>query len=673
MDASERNDFQDFIQQSTGKNLPLFGANLFAGGGITFAPLDRVPVPADYVIGPGDEIRIQTWGQIDLDLPVIVDRNGQVNIPKVGAITVAGLRYSQLQNVLRASFSRIFRNFEMNVTLGQLRSVQIFVVGQAKRPGSFTVSSLSTLVNALFASGGPSAKGSMRGIQLKRAGAMVVEFDVYDLLMRGDLSKDRQVLPGDVIFIPSIGPLAAIHGGVRNEAIYELKGETRLKDLIDLAGGLTTTAAAQNVLLERITDRKTRRVEQVQFDAVGLSTRLQDGDLAQILNIQPAFENAVTLRGNVALPARFPWRPGMRIRDLIPHRDALIVPDYWIKRNAAVRTDIQSELDLRTSLKRGLPEINWNYAVIDRLNLNDITTTLIPFDLGKVVLEKDESQNMLLQPGDVVTIFSKNDIQVPIDQKNKYVRVQGEIGAPGVYQLERGETLRHLLARIGPLTKDAYLYGMELSRTSAQALQQARLDEAITRLGIEVERNAATLGASALSTEAVAGAQQQIGAQRLLIERLRQLKASGRIVLVLPPERPQLKDLPDLAMEDGDQITIPSRPSVVSVVGAVYNSNTYTHDPHKRVRDYLAQAGGIAKHGDDDNVFVLRADGSVVSDRQGGWLSSRVAGLELQPGDAIFIPEKLDKVFWTRELKDWTQIFYQFALGVAGLKVLKDL
>src|SRR5581483_4938621 len=186
----EQTEFQNFVYSSTGQRLPIYGRNLFENVPSTFAPVDRIPVPADYVVGPGDELLIRAWGQIDLDARVVVDRNGQIYLPRVGSVTVAGLKYEQVNPYLKTAVGRIFKNFDLNVNLGQLRSIQVFVVGQAKHPGTYTVSSLSTLVNALFASGGPDATGSMRHIQLKRKNEVVSEFDLYDLLLNGDKSKD---------------------------------------------------------------------------------------------------------------------------------------------------------------------------------------------------------------------------------------------------------------------------------------------------------------------------------------------------------------------------------------------------------------------------------------------------------------------------------------------------
>lgn len=671
-ETNERNEFQEFVAQSVGHMLPIFGHNLFVGAPSTFAPVDRVPVTPDYVVGPGDELIISAWGQLDAEFRVVVDRNGQINIPKVGIVNVSGIRFEELRGFLKTAIGRTFRNFEINVTLGQLRSIQVFVVGYAKRPGSYTVSSLSTLVNTLFASGGPSVKGSMRRIQLKRGNQLITEFDIYDLLLKGDKSKDVKLLPGDVIYIPPIGQLVAISGSVNVSAVYELKDKATLADLVSYAGGMTTTAAGQKVTVERIIDRKVRKVDEFSLDKAGLMRSLQDGDLIRVLPLLPKFDNAVTLRGNVAAQARHPWREGIRVRDIIPDKDALIVPDYWIKQNLATQTDIGSTQRLLTGVKRILPEVNWDYAVIERMKIEDLTTSLIPFNLGKAVLESDPANNLLLQPGDIITIFSKDDIQVPVEKQTKFVLLEGEVRTPGLYQIQPGETLRQLVARIGGLTPNAYLFGAEFARESTRQFQQKRLDESLDRLEADVQRNFSHSAQAALTEQEATALKGQLQGQLGLVAKLRQIKASGRIVLEITPEKQQLRDLPDLVLDDGDRLTVPPRPSTVSVIGAVYNGNAFIYHPDKRISDYLAQAGGITQDGDDDNLYVIRSDGSVISKRQGSLFAS-FSGERLMPGDAIVVPERLEKFFLTKELRDWSQIFYQFALGVAGLKVLRDI
>lgn len=673
LDINQTNEFQEFVSQSLGRALPLFGHNLFGGVPSTFAPVDRVPVTPDYVVGPGDEILIRAWGQVDIDYRATIDRNGAINIPRVGNINVAGIKYQDLEPFLKTAVGRVFRNFEMNVTLGQLRSIQIFVVGQARRPGSYTVSSLSTLVNALFASGGPSPRGSMRAIQLKRADKVITEFDVYDLLIKGDKSKDAKLLPGDVIFIPPVKGLVAIAGSVNEPAIYEIKPDASLGSIVELAGGFTTTAAGQKATVERIANRRNRQVDEFLLDKDGLARALRDGDLVRIYAVSPKFDNAVTLRGSVANPGRFPWREGLRVRDIIPDKDALITPDYWLRQNAAPGVRIEGQARLRTEVKRSFDEINWDYAVIERLNYEDLTTQLIPFNLGRAVLDGDQSNNIPLRPGDMVTIFSKQDIVVPVSKQTKYIRLEGELATPGIYQILPGETLRQLVARIGGVTPNAYLYGAEFTRETTREFQQRRLDEAIDQMEREIQRTAAASATGALSAEEAVSAKSKAESQKQLAARLRQIKASGRIVLELPRERVALKDLPDLVLEDGDRLLVPAAPSTVSVVGAVFNQNAFIYRSGQTVADFLGRAGGPTKDADTGSIYVVKADGTVRSSRQGGWLFDGLQGESLMPGDAVVVPENLDRFRLTKELKDWSQIFYQFALGVAGLKVLKTL
>ena len=677
-DVNQRNEFQDFVTQSVGRALPLFGYDLFTGVPTTFAPVDRVPVTPDYMIGPGDEILLRGWGQVDIDFRAVVDRNGAINIPKVGTFNVAGLRYQDLEGHLKTSIGRIFRNFELNVTLGALSSIQVFVVGNARRPGSYTVSSLSTLVNTLFASGGPSVSGSMRHIQLKRSDKVVTEFDLYDLLLKGDKSKDVALLSGDVIYIPPIGQLVAISGSVNRPAIFETKGKTTLDDLIALAGGLTTTAAGQKVSVERIFERKVRKVDEFALDQVGLARELNDGDLIRVFALSAKFDNAVTLRGNVAAPARYPWREGLRVKDVIPGKDALIVPDYWIKRNLAVGSvpGGAGAGGLRTDVKRLLPEINWDYAVIERLNPADLTTRLIPFNLGKAMLGEDPAQNLVLLPGDVITVFSQDDIQVPVAKRTKYVRVEGEFRVAGLYQTQPGETLRQLVSRVGGATPDAYFFGAEFTRERTRLEQQKQLDAMLDRMTQDLERTSAAKITTALTPEDAANATTQAATQRAIIERLRALKATGRIVLEIPPGTSSVGDLPDIVLDDNDRIFVPSRPSTVNVLGAVYSQGSFSYRPDRRLEEYLRLAGGPTRDADEGSIYLLRADGSVISNRQsgwlsGGWLSGGFSGTKLMPDDTIVVPELFERFSWTKELKDWTQIFSQFGIGIAAIKVLK--
>jgi polysaccharide biosynthesis/export protein len=667
-------EFQEFVANSLGIKLPIFGQNLFENVPSTFAPLDRVQVPPDYIIGPDDELLIKAWGQVDVNWRAVVDRTGAVYIPQVGTFNVAGVKYGELHDYLQAQIERIFKNFQLSVSLGRLRSMQVFVVGQVKRPGSYTISSLSSLIDALFASGGPSKRGSMRRIQLKREGNVVTTFDLYDLIVNGDKSKDTGLQSGDVIYVPAVGPLVALAGSVNTPAVFELRDHSTLGEVIAYAGGLTSTAAGEHAVVERIENHHVRETDDFPLNQDGLARELHDGDVIRFLPISLKFENTVTLRGNVAVPGHYPWHEGMRVHDLIPDRNFLVTDEYWRRQNQLAVTpqtpDTRiGQAELKNDVKRVAAEINWQYAVIQRFDPQNLSSRLLPFDLGKAI-EGDAQQNLVLQSGDVVTIFSQADIQVPIGQQSKFMHVEGEVRQAGVYQVQPGETLRHLITRIGGFTPQAYLYGAEFTRESTRVDQQQRLDEYVNELDSSVQRNSAAAAYAGDPTDA-AMTKAAADSQRNLVERMRGLKASGRIVLEIRPTATGTDALPDLVLEDGDRLRVPFRPATVNVIGSVYNSSAFVFRSGKTVGDYLRRAGGSRRDGDKGREFVIRADGSTVSRQQHTFLSQNFDTLRLMPGDTIVVPEKLARGAAMRAaLRDYATIFGQLGLAAGGIRAI---
>jgi polysaccharide export outer membrane protein len=668
-------EFQQFVENSLGIKLPVFGQNLFENVPSTFAPLDRVQVPADYIIGPDDELVIRAWGQVDVNWRAVVDRTGAVYIPQIGTFNVAGVKYQDLHDYLQAQIGRIFKNFQLSVSLGRLRSMQVFVVGQVKRPGSYTISSLSSLVDALFASGGPSKRGSMRRIELKRDGKIVTSFDLYDLITKGDKSKDTKLEAGDVIYVPPVGPLVALAGSINTPAIYELRDKSTFGEVIAYAGGLTNTARGGHAVVERIENRQIRETDEFPLDQEGLARELHDGDVVRFLPISSKFEKTVTLRGNVAVPGHFPWREGMRVHDLIPERNFLVTDEYWRRQNQLAVTPQTPETrigqaELKNDVKRVAAEINWQYAVIQRFDPQDLSSHLLPFNLGKAI-EGEPDQNLALQPGDVVTIFSQADIQVPIGQQSKFMHVEGEVRQAGVYQVQPGETLRHLVTRIGGLTPQAYLYGSEFTRESTRVDQQQRLDEYVNDLSRSVQRNTAATAYLGDGSEAAA-AKAAADAQQNLVEKMRGLKSTGRIILEIKPTATGTEALPELVLEDGDRLLVPFRPATVGVIGSVYNNGAFVFKPGKTVADYLRLAGGTRRDGDKGREFVIRADGSTASRQQHrGSISRNFDTLRLMPGDTIVVPEKLPHGAAARAaLRDWATILGQLGLAAGGIRTI---
>ena len=314
-------EFQNFVTSTTGQSLPIYGAKLFGPVPSTFAPLDMAPVPPDYVIGPNDVLRIRVWGQVNFQADVRVDRSGDIFLQQVGPVHVAGLPSSELDGHLRSAIGRVYHNFDLTVDLGQIRAIQVYISGEARRPGVYTVSSLSTLVDALFSSGGPSVQGSLRHIQLRRGSKVITDFDLYNLLIDGDKSKDVKLESGDVIFIPPVGAQAAVTGSVRNPAIYELLDGESLAALLANAGGVSTVASGARISIERIDEHRDRQAMEVADDANGLASGVADGDLVRVYSILPKYQKTVILRGNTANPGRFAWHAGMHVSDLIPDKD----------------------------------------------------------------------------------------------------------------------------------------------------------------------------------------------------------------------------------------------------------------------------------------------------------------------------------------------------------------
>jgi protein involved in polysaccharide export with SLBB domain len=665
---TSRSEFELFAEDAAGHPLNVYGRQLFDQVPTTFAPVDRIPVPANYVVGPGDELLIQIWGKIDLNSHVTVDRNGQIFLPKVGSMSVAGLRYEQLDSYLRTAVGGLYKGFELNVTMGQLRSIQVFVLGSARQPGAYTVSSLSTLVDALFTSGGPSATGSMRHIQLRRAGQLVTEFDVYDLLRNGDKSHDVPLLPGDVIFIPPVGFEVAIMGSVNEPGIYELKDESTIASELKDAGGLTNMAGMDRVLLERIESHRRRRVDEFPLDPSELQRVLKDGDMLRIFPISPQIENAVTLRGNVAQPGRFTWHEGMRISDLIPSRETLVTSGYWDRQNHLAGN---AHIDMLTDIDENSSEIDWDYAAIQRLDDRDLSTRLIAFNLGNALDNPASSDNQVLRAGDVITIFSRKDLPLPMEKQATFVRIGGEVNAPGVYRVNPGETLRSVVERAGGLTSHSYLYASQLTRVSTRQAQEEQLRLSIAQMQKElISRYAAT---PSLGSAGAADQQTQMSAQQAVIAQLSQVHPIGRIVLGMKPLADTVADIPNISLEDGDSYYIPPRLSTVQVTGAVYNESAFRYEQGKRVLAYLRDAGGPSRQADTKRVFLIRADGTVVSSQSHSMFwRGNFQSLALLPGDAIVVPTKLKSPGgFTQQLPFIAQMLSQMAMTGAVLGTIQ--
>ena len=622
-----------------------FGYNLFARVPSTFAPVEDVPVGPDYVLGPGDELKIALWGKVEGQFNVTISRDGTISIPKVGTIGVAGLTFRELKELLNREFAKYFTGYEMNVSLGSLRTIRVYVVGNASRPGSYTVSSLATLVNALMEAGGPSKIGTLRDIQLKRNGKTLVHLDLYDFLLKGDKSKDLRLMPEDVIFIPPIGPITAILGGVRNPAIYELKGETRLTDLFEMAGGLTGFAFKGRVQIRR-TEKQEFRVtfesDLVDIDKLPQKNAvLRDWDIVRVFNVSEGL-NIVKVKGAVSSPGDFGIEPGVtRLSDVVARAGGLL---YYASNNAEI-TRV-------------------------RVTQDGPVTERQVVDLSKV-LSGNKADDKVVEINDYIFVRA-----VPDWQLYRVVTISGEVKYPGTYTVKKGERLSSLIERAGGYGEKAYLRGTVFTRDRVRALQQATLDEMIARL----ERELLLEGASVRSTSAEGIEAKKVEAQQkqAFLESLKKQKPTGRMTIRLAHLRLLKGSVYDIELEDNDSLFIPMDNRVVNVAGAVMSSSSLVYVENVQAKEYIGMAGGYSRYADEKNTYVLKVDGSARKIGGGliNWSSSKdrweVAGFgsegkQIEPGDTIVVPEKLDQIAWLREIKDITQILSNVAVAAGAV------
>ncbi len=548
----ELDEFERFVSSMAGftpagkpVQIRRFGSDFVQSGDNNPADAEPSPlVPSDYVIKPGDAMTVTLWGSVDAELDLTVDRSGRVSLPRVGSVVVAGTRFSEVTDVLRRRVAQTFRNFELSVSMGELRGVRVFVTGFVQRPGAYSVTSLSTLSQALLKAGGPSPAGTYRQIVLRRQGQSPNSFDLYDLLVKGDRQGDRVLQPDDVVHVGAVGPQVALIGSVNSPSIFEIKPGETVRDVLQMAGGLSPVADAKRLTLERLGERDKLRVVEL------------------------------------ALP---------------------------------------------------------------------------------------DSDSRSLSQGDVLRAVSAVAAAGSQLRQNKRVRVEGEVAKPGMYVIPAGSTLADALNLAGGPTTAAYLFGSELERESVRIGQQENYERALRDIETEFARAAATQRTTNAEEAAAQGSRGT--ATSRLIERLRAVRPTGRVVLELTPES---AELPPLLVEDGDRLYLPAKPNTVGVFGSVFSVGSYLHAGQRSLGDYLQLAGGPTRGADRDSIFVIRANGTVISESQSaGWFTAgKLRGTPALPGDTLFVPEELNKTTFIQNVKDWTQILAQFGLGVAAFKTL---
>lgn len=721
------------------RELRQFGYDFFKNSAQLSAAMDNMPVGGDYLIGPGDTLSITTWGSVNIRQELSVDRNGEITIPKVGTVKVWGVPFDQAKAVINKAISQYFKNYEINVTLGKLRTIQVFVVGEVEFPGSYPISSLATVVNALSAAGGPTKNGSLRLIKVRRSGKPAIDVDLYDILLSGDRSNDLRLQNGDTVFVPVIGSIAAVAGEVKRPAIYEIKGNTTLENVLSMAGGVTANGNLSNVQVERFTENRSKvivdyRYNNGRFETTAADNLIHDRDMIKVFPVQEAVRQVIILKGNAVRPGEYQFRKGMRLLDIISGFDALLpesflesaeitrlaLPDYH-KEKLTVNlrkaltgsaTDniplqeqdsimVYSNADMKEKLSvtiNGEVVSPGTYNYFPGMTVRDLVTAagslkrnalLDQAELSRVILKNDKAaasylninlgkamsgdpeNNLVLQADDSLSVRSVTDW---LDSTDKFITLKGEVMYPGVYAIARGEKLSSVIERAGGYTDKAYLAGAKFTRKSVKEVQQKRMDEIINRTEKEVYQKMAALSSTATSKEEVDATKSALDGLLKQLEILKAAKAEGRIVIKISPLDEFKKSSYNLALEGGDTLDIPARPSVVHVMGQVYNPTSFVYTPeNSSVSNYLAKAGGATRDGEEADMYVIRADGSVISKQQSSfglkwsddsrsWSFGSFSATHMMPGDTLVMPQKLERTAWIREIKDITTIISQIAL-----------
>lgn len=714
------------------RELKQFGYDFFKNSLQLTSTSDAMPAGSQYMLVPGDVVNLSTWGGVNIRQDLTVNRNGELTIPRVGPVRVWGLTVDKAKKAVNEAMNRSFRDYEMSLTLGKIGTIQVYVVGEVEAPGNYPVSSMSTVINVLAAAGGPSRNGSLRAVKVRRGAQTVATIDLYDMLLSGDRNKDVHLQNGDTIFVPVIGPVVAVAGEVRRPAIYELNGRTTIPDILKMAGGVAASGSLRRIQIERLENNSGRVVldfiSKNTIDAEIKNVELKDRDMVKVFPIEAAIRQVVVLKGNVQRTGEYQFRPGMRLTDLIPSTSVLLPESYLdsVEITRISPPDYQREI-LTVSLRRALagnqtdnitlqeqdavkifsrwemeekPKVFVNGAVLKPgpydffpgMSVRDLVTAagsaksnafLDQAELSRVVISADKAQsnriqlnlgkalagdaahNLQLQSKDVLIVRGVNDWQ---DQDDIFVTLKGEVKFPGVYPLIRGEKLSSLIARAGGYTEKAYLRGAKFTRRSVREIQQKQMDEISSRTELEIINKQRQLATLANSKEEIEATRSALEGLQKGFNKIKTLKAEGRMVIRLSNLEDFKNSSQDVALEGGDELEIPSRPSVVTVLGYVYNPNSFVFQDGQDIGWYLNKTGGPVAEADRSEMYLVKADGTV-SSRQQSSIFSNFLSSSIGPGDTLVVPQKPERVAWSKDIKDWTQMLANIAMSAGYLLI----
>ena len=693
---------------SADTKLRRFGANLFLNGtgNIDSLPID-LPVGPDYVLGPGDGLSLNVWGSVTRKFNVPVDRSGQVALPESGAVSVAGLTLASAQDLIQKTMGTQFKNVHIDVSLTRLRTVRVYVVGDVQRPGAYDISSLSTPLNALYIAGGPTAQGSLRTVRHYRQKKLIREVDLYELILRGTQSETERIQPGDTILVPPAGAQVTVTGMVHRPAIYELRNEKQLGDVLDLAGGVLVAATLREITVDRIEAHEKRILLSLKSAAgndakdgldPGVATfGIQDGDRITISPILPYSDATIYLQGHVFRPGKYSYHPGMQIGEILrsyqdmlpePAEHAEIVrlapPDnrpttIEFKLSDVVGGDDPIDLQPFDTIRvfgryEADPPNVYIYGEVLRPGKYPLTEKMTA--AGLVLMAGGFKRSALTEEADIASyvikdgekVFTKHatveiakalagnsaaDVNLKAEDIltvrqltgwsdiGASITVKGEVLFPGTYGIEEGEKLSTLLKRAGGFRVDAYPEGAVLERVQIREYAEKSRTQLIQR--IESSGNNAKFSPTSSPQEQAALLQNMDQQQQHVLTALRHQPASGRMVIKISRDIGRWENtVNDVQLRKGDVITIPKEPSFVLVSGQVYNGTAFTYIPGRNAGWYLHQAGGPTALANKKEIYVIRANGSVVGrGSSGSWWSGNVLSTTVYRGDTIVVPEKI--------------------------------
>jgi protein involved in polysaccharide export with SLBB domain len=679
-----------------------FGSTAFlvGTGNANELPMD-LPVGPDYVLGTGDNVVVNMWGGRSERLSLIIDRQGKIALPEAGTITIDGLTIDQAQSAIQKALSTQYHGEHVEISLGRLRTVRVYVVGDVQRPGAYDVSSLSTPLSALYAAGGPTSRGSLRILRQYRGKQLVREIDLYDFLLRGIRSNVDRLLPGDTILVPPVGSQVSVEGMVHRPAIYELNGEQGLDQVLDLAGGVLVSASLKQVNVERIEAHQRRTMLSLQLpdNAEGVKQKLADfriqgGDDIVISQILPYNEQAVYIEGHVYRPGKYPYRDGMTINDLLhsyqdvmpepadhaelvrlespdfrPKTIIFNLPDVLIGNNPIalrpfdlIRIFSRYEIDSPKVSIEGEVLRSGEFPMSQDMTLAALVRMAGGFKRSAYRDEADLSSYVIQDGQKVLVNHSTVAVEKALEgDKNAdvvlkpgdvvsirrlagwqdigaSVTITGEVEHAGSYGIEQGERLSSVLKRAGGLREDAYPPAAVLERIQVRELGEQARQQMIKR----IETTPIPVRSGAMSAQAVTEMQQSLQQQQnQVLTSLRNHPASGRLVVNISTDIGKWENTTaDIEMRAGDTMVIPKRPTFVMVNGQVFNPTAISYVPGRDVGWYLRKAGGATPYGNKKYIYVLLADGSVVA-HGNSWTGGNLMNLRLRPGDTVFVPEKI--------------------------------